>query len=177
MKNQSRTQKSSRLLKSILAAVTILAIGAPSSHALAAPSSSATAKGSHGQVFQASATKKLADGQKVTLTGKGYNTKLGIYVTYCVIPPKGQRPELCGPFDITGQNNSSFWISSNPPLYAVALVTKFGKGGTFKVSMAATRKIGDADCAVVRCAFTTRADHTNSDNRTADVFIPVTFKP
>jgi hypothetical protein len=119
----------------------------------------------------------LTDGQKVTLTGKGYNTRVGIYVTYCVIPPKGQRPEQCGPFDITGQNNASFWISSNPPLYAAALVKPFGKGGTFKVSMAATRKIGDADCAIVRCAFTTRADHTRSDNRTADVFIPVKFKP
>ncbi len=152
-------------------------LGTSASPSLASPSPAVAAKGIRGQVFTASAAKSLKDGQKVTLTGKGYNTKLGIYVTYCVIPPKGQRPEQCGPFDITGKNNSSFWISSNPPLYAVALVTKFGKGGTFKVAMAATRKIGESDCAIVRCAFTTRADHTNSENRTADVFIPVTFRP
>lgn len=143
----------------------------------ATKTSAVTVQGAKGQTFTASASLNLTDGQKVRLSGKGYNTRVGIYVTYCVIPPKGQRPEQCGPFDITGRNNASFWISSNPPLYAAALVTKFGKGGTFKVSMAATRKIGDADCAIVRCAFTTRADHTRSDNRTADVFIPVKFKP
>lgn len=137
--------------------------------------SSVTSKGAKGQAFTASAARNLADGQKVILTGRGYNTKLGIYVTYCVIPPKGSKPSECGPFDITGKNNSSFWISSNPPVYALPLVTPFGKGGTFKVSMAATRKIGDQDCAIVRCAFTTRADHLSGDNRTADVFIPVSF--
>ena len=151
-------------------------VGAHASFAAVAAGAN-SAKGAKGQVFAASAYRNLVDGQKVTLTGKGYNTRIGIYVTYCVIPPKGQRPELCGPFDITGQNNASFWISSNPPLYAATLVTPFGKGGTFKVNMTATRKIGDADCALVRCAFTTRADHTRSDNRTADVFIPVSFKP
>ena len=139
-------------------------------------STAVTAKGSKGQLFTASAARNLADGQKIMLTGKGYNTKIGIYVTYCVVPPKGQKPSECGPFDITGKNNASFWISSNPPLYAAALVTPFGKGGSFKVSMAATRFIGESDCAVVRCAFTTRADHTQSDVRSADVFVPVTFR-
>lgn len=138
--------------------------------------SSVSSKGAKGQVFTASAARNLADGQKVTLAGRGYNTKLGIYVTYCVIPPKGSKPSECGPFDITGKNNSSFWISSNPPVYAIPLVTPFGKSGTFKVSMAATRKIGEQDCAIVRCAFTTRADHLSGDNRSADVFIPVTFR-
>ena len=135
-----------------------------------------TAVGPKGQRFTASAANNLTDGQSVTLTGSGYSTKLGIYVTYCVIPAKGQKPTECGPFDITGVNNSSFWVSSNPPLYAVPLTKPFGKGGTFKVSMKATRMIGDQDCTVVRCAFTTRADHISSDNRSADVFIPVKFK-
>lgn len=166
-------RRQARLWLIALAATSLLLAGLQPAAQAAAPTS---AKGAKGQVFTASAVRNLADGQKVKLTGKGYSTKVGIYVTYCVVPPKGQKPSECGPFDITGKNNASFWISSNPPLYAAALVTPFGKGGTFKVSMAATRFIGKADCTLVRCAFTTRADHTQSDVRSADVFLPVTFR-
>lgn len=133
------------------------------------------AKGAKGQVLSATASKNLIDGQTVTVKGSGYSKKVGIYVTYCVIPPKGERPDLCGPFDITGQNNASTWVSSNPPLYAAALVKPFGKGGTFRVQLKLTKMIGDQDCSVVRCAITTRADHTRSADRSADAFIPVTF--
>lgn len=134
-----------------------------------------TAKGTKGQVLSVPA-KTFADGDKVIVSGKNYDTKLGIYVTYCVIPPVGERPELCGPFDITGKNNASTWIASNPPLYAKLLVKPFGKGGTFKVPVTITRMIGDQDCQVVKCAITTRADHTYGSDRSADVFIPVTIK-
>jgi hypothetical protein len=130
-----------------------------------------------GQVLVATAAVDVIDGQTVTVSGKGYSTKVGIYVTYCVLPAAGQRPDLCGPFDITGASNSSTWISSNPPIYAKPLVKPFGKGGTFKVKLALTKMIGDQDCAQVVCAITTRADHTLGADRSADVFIPVRFKP
>ncbi len=155
--------------------------GGVSSAAVAATvGKTTTAKGPTGQVLTANISRGvLAAGKTttVTITGRGYNTKLGIYVTFCVIPEKGKRPELCGPFDITGANNQSVWISSNPPIYAKLLVVPFGKGGTFKVKMPIDKTIGDnIDCTVERCAILTRADHTNSDNRKADVIIPVTFK-
>ncbi len=130
-----------------------------------------------GQVLAATAAVDVMDGQTVTVSGKGYSTKVGIYVTYCVLPTAGQRPDLCGPFDITGASNSSIWISSNPPIYAKPLVKPFGKGGTFKVKLALTKMIGDQDCTRVVCAITTRADHTLGADRSADVFIPVRFKP
>ena len=133
------------------------------------------AKGPKGQVLSASKVTNLTDGQTITVKGTGYSKKVGIYVTYCVIPPKGQRPDLCGPFDITGQNNASTWISSNPPLYAAALVKPFSKGGSFRVQLKVTRMIGDQDCTLVKCAVTTRADHTRGADRSADAFIPVTF--
>lgn len=113
---------------------------------------------------------------KVTISGRGYTTNVGIYVTFCVIPEPGKKPELCGPFDITGKNNQSIWISNNPPFYGKLLVKKFGKGGTFKVSMPIDSKIDDFDCTKVKCGIVTRADHTNPENRKADVIIPVTFK-
>jgi hypothetical protein len=146
-----------------------------------------SATGVIGQVLTSDATKNLDDLQKLTVTGRGYDLKVGIYVTFCVIPPKGKRPELCGPFDVTGQNNQAVWVSSNPPIYAIPLVKPFDKvtktvkgkkisTGSFKVQVPATRMIGTYDCKVVKCAILTRADHTRSDYRKADVIIPVTFK-
>jgi hypothetical protein len=146
-----------------------------------------TATGVIGQVLKVDAAKNVDDMQKLTVTGSGYDLKVGIYVTFCVIPAIGKRPELCGPFDITGQNNQAVWVSSNPPIYAAPLVKAFDtvttklKGkkvstGSFKVQVPATRMIGTYDCKVVKCAILTRADHTRSDYRKADVIIPVTFK-
>ena len=146
-----------------------------------------SAIGPAGQTLSVDAATNLADGQKLTVTGKGYDLKVGIYVTFCVIPPKGKRPELCGPFDITGKNNQAVWVSSNPPIYAIPLVKPFTENaskikgktkstGSFTVQVPATQKIGSYDCKVVKCAILTRADHTRSDYRKADVIIPVTFK-
>lgn len=138
----------------------------------------ASAKGPTGQTLTASPTKNLPVGKttNITVSGKGYSTKHGIYATFCVIPPKGGKPDLCGPFDITGKNNQSVWISSNPPVYGLALAKPFGKGGTFKVTVPVQSTIGDFDCTVLKCAILTRADHTQPDYRKADVIIPVTFK-
>jgi hypothetical protein len=152
-----------------------------------AATASKTATGQTGQVLSVDASTNLTDGQMLNVTGKGYDLKTGIYVTFCVIPKKGKRPELCGPFDITGANNQAVWVSSNPPIYAITLVkpfteiTKTVKGkkvatGSFNVQVPATRMIGTYDCKVVKCAILTRADHTRSDYRKADVIIPVTFQ-
>jgi hypothetical protein len=162
----------SKVAAAILLFSSILATGSAAN----AAGSAKTVKGPAGQSMTASKTALIADGTKVTVTGKGYSLKVGIYVTYCVIPAKGKKPELCGPFDITGRNNASVWISSNPPLYAKLLVKPFGKGGTFKESIKVTRMIGDYDCKKVKCALVTRADHTQGSNRKADVLIPVTIK-
>jgi hypothetical protein len=158
--------------------------------ATSAPAPTNTATGPIGQVLKVDASRNVSDNQMLTVSGSGYDLNTGIYVTFCVIPPKGHRPELCGPFDITGQHNQAVWVSSNPPLYAITLVKPFtqvtktvkinGKltkktTGSFTVEVPATRMIGTNDCKVVKCAILTRADHTRSDYRKADVIIPVTF--
>jgi hypothetical protein len=74
-------------------------------------------------VLKVDTSRNVTDNQMLTVSGSGYDLNTGIYVTFCVIPPKGQRPELCGPFDITGQHNKAVWVSSNPPLYAITLVS------------------------------------------------------
>ena len=157
-----------------MVALLLVAGGVP---AMAASKSTAvTARGPKGQTLTVANTKNLADGSSVVAVGKGYNLNTGIYLTYCVVPAKGKRPELCGPFDITGQHNDSIWISNNPPIYAALLVQHFDSKGAFKFSIKVTRFIGSQDCKKVQCAVLTRADHTDSGNRTADVIVPVTIK-
>jgi hypothetical protein len=158
-------------------AVVIFAFLASVNSATAAESSSA--KGKHGQTLTvniANSTLPKDVTTDVTVRGKGYNVKTGIYVTYCVVPAKGKKPEHCGSYNPTGINTQAHWISSNPPFYAKLLATKFGKGGTFIVTLPISSSIGDYDCTKVKCGILTRADHTNPDHRKADVIIPITFK-
>lgn len=162
----------------------LLAIASVSPSVAAAPKS---ATGPAGQVLTVDASHQLEDGQKVTVKGRGYDLKIGVYATFCVLPEKGKKPESCGHFDITGQNNQAVWVSSNPPFYATLLAKPFDKvtkkvknkkvtTGSFTVEVPVSKMIGDNDCSIVKCAILTRADHTRSDYRKADVVIPVSFK-
>jgi len=171
-----------KIMSRVLAVFAALAITLSGSAIVGAPAQAAStavsAKGPTGQVLTVSKAKNLPKDKstKLTVTGKGYNEKVGIYATFCVMPAKGKKPELCGPFDITGQNSQAVWISSNPPAYALLLVTRYDKGGKFKVNVSVSSKIDDYDCTKIKCAIVTRADHTNAANRKADVIIPVTFR-
>lgn len=141
-----------------------------------ADTSAKTVIGPRGQLLTVSQTINIIADSDVVVSGKNYKTKVGIYVAFCVIPEKGQKPELCSPYDITGQNNNSVWVSSNPPFYAALFVKPFTKNGSFKVRITVRKKIGDYDCKVVKCAILTRADHTKSEDRSADVIVPVNIK-
>jgi hypothetical protein len=161
-----------------------LVVSATGPATAAAPKS---ATGPSGQVLTVDASQLLEDGQMVTVKGRGYDLKVGVYATFCVLPEKGKKPESCGHFDITGQNNQAVWVSSDPPFYAALLAKPFVKvtkkvknkkftTGSFTVQVPVSKMIGDKDCTVLKCAILTRADHTRSDYRKADVVIPVTFK-
>lgn len=178
-----------KILGGLIALLLALALPATASTASTAATGATPkpATGPTGQVLTVDASQQLEDGQLVTVKGRGYDLKVGIYATFCVMPEKGKKPESCGHFDITGQNNQAVWISSNPPFYAALLVKNFDKvtkkvkgkkvsTGSFSVQVPVSKMIGDNDCTVVRCAIVTRADHTRSDYRKADVVIPVTFK-
>ena len=172
-------------LSLVLSGATSIELASAAPKAFASAPKPAT--GPAGQVLTVDAAEGLEDGQRVTVKGRGYDLKVGIYVTFCVMPTKGKKPESCGHFDITGQNNQAVWVSSNPPFYAALLVKNFDKvtksvkgkkvsTGSFTVEVPVSKVIGDNDCTVVQCAIVTRADHTRSDYRKADVVIPVTFK-
>lgn len=141
-----------------------------------AKSSKKTVKGPTGQSLTVSAT-SVRDGQVVTVTGKKYSKKIGIYLAFCVVNAKGVVPGPCGGgVNASRESESSIWISSNPPDYGKSLAVPFSKSGGFKQKVTVSRFIGDIDCAIVKCAVVTRADHTKSANRKADVIVPVAFK-
>jgi hypothetical protein len=141
------------------------------------PAANATSlKGAQGQLLTVSAT-TAKSGSMITVTGNRFDETVGIYLAFCVIPKKGAAPTPCGGgVNKAGTGEASFWISSNPPPYAVGLTEEFLPGGRFTQKVQVSRKIGKFDCTKVRCAITVRADHLRGNDRSYDMFVPVKIK-
>ena len=139
-------------------------------------SSAASVKGSQGQVLSVSKT-TVKSGSVVTVKGNYFDETVGIYLAFCVIPAKGKAPTPCGGgINKAGLGEASFWISSNPPPYAIGLTEEFLPAGRFTQKVKISKKIGKFDCTKVKCAVTVRADHLRSNDRSSDLFIPITVK-
>jgi len=148
--------------------------------ALALPQNSYAASksitGELGQTLTASAT-MVANNAVITVTGKRFDESVGIYLAICVIPKKGLQPTPCGGgVNKAGVGEGSFWISSNPPPYGVGLADPFNPGGRFNYKIRVAKKIGKFDCTKAKCAITVRADHLRSEDRSYDLYLPITFK-
>ena len=138
--------------------------------------SASTVKGSQGQVLSVSKN-TFKDGATATVNGKYFDETVGIYLAFCVIPAKGKAPTPCGGgINKAGLGEASFWISSNPPPYAIGLTEEFLPGGRFTAKVKISKKIGRFDCTKVKCGITVRADHLRSNDRGSDLFIPITVK-
>lgn len=132
--------------------------------------------GEQGQTLTASAT-MVANNAVVTVTGKRFDESVGLYLAICVVPKKGLAPTPCGGgVNKSGVGEGSFWISSNPPPYGVGLADPFKPGGRFSYKIRVSKKIGKFDCTKVKCAVTVRADHLRSEDRSYDLYLPITFK-
>ncbi len=135
-----------------------------------------TVTGSNGATLTTSAT-TAKSGATLVVTGNHFDETVGIYVGFCVVPKKGKPPTPCGGgINKAGTGEASFWISSNPPPYGVGLAEEFLPGGRFTKKIKISRMIGKFDCTKVKCAITTRADHLMSDDRSFDIYIPITVK-
>jgi len=133
-------------------------------------------KGAQGQLLTVSAT-TAKSGSLVTVSGSRFDETVGIYLAFCVVPKKGEAPTPCGGgINKAGIGESSFWISSNPPPYAIGLTDEFLPGGRFTHRVMVSKKIGKFDCTKVKCAITVRADHLRGNDRSYDMFIPVKIK-
>lgn len=137
-----------------------------------------TATGLAGQQVSVTPVTGLGpDGQDVVVTGTGFDPAKGVYVALCVVPGPGEKPTPCGGgADTTGATGSSAWISSDPPSYAVDLVTPYDADGTFTVDLHLAAQLNpDVDCRTTPCAVVTKADHTRLEARDLDVVVPVSF--
>jgi hypothetical protein len=153
--------------KFLLALAAFLALGMASASALTGP---------HGEHLTASKVSGIKAGDSITVTGKGFDTTVGIYVELCQIVPSGTLPSVCGGgANKSGKGAASFWISSNPPSYGRNLAIPFKAGGAFSVALKVQPKIGTIDCRKASCAIYIRADHTRTQDRTHDLKIPVAF--
>jgi opacity protein-like surface antigen len=157
-------------MKKLLALVVAIAL-------LAMPAAQAVSvKGSQGQQLTVSAT-TAKNGSMITVRGNRFDETVGIYLAFCVVPKKGELPTPCGGgVNKAGTGESSFWISSNPPPYAVGLTDEFLPGGRFTHRVKISKKIGKFDCTKVKCAITVRADHLRGNDRSYDMFVPVKIK-
>jgi hypothetical protein len=136
----------------------------------------ATVKGSQGQTLSVSTT-TAKSGAMIKVTGNRFDETVGIYLAFCVVPKKGQPPTPCGGgVNKAGLGEASFWISSNPPPYAIGLTEEFLPGGRFTQKVEVSKKIGKFDCTKVKCAITVRADHLRGADRSYDTFIPIKIK-
>ena len=169
------------LVAVVLSTVAALGAGslvlAPAS--AAAPGGTTTVTTKSGLSLTATPVRRLPASATITVTGKGYDRTVGIYVALCVRVPTGQVPSPCGGgMDTTGTGTASAWISSNPPPYGVTLATPYTKGGTFRVRLTVSPVINaQVDCRTTACAIVTRADHTRPGDRRFDVAVPVSFAP
>jgi len=148
--------------------------------ALALPQNSFAASksitGELGQTLTASAT-MVANNAVITVTGKRFDESVGLYLAICVVPKKGLAPTPCGGgVNKAGVGEGSFWISSNPPPYGVGLADPFKPGGRFSYKIRVSKNISNFDCKKVKCAVTVRADHLRSEDRSYDLYLPITFK-
>ena len=140
------------------------------------PAQAATITGSQGQILSVSKT-IAKSGSMITVTGNRFDETVGIYLALCVVPKKGQQPTPCGGgVNKAGLGEASFWISSNPPPYAIGLTQEFLPAGRFTQKVQVSKKIGKFDCTKVKCAITVRADHLRGADRSYDMFIPIKIK-
>jgi hypothetical protein len=135
-----------------------------------------TVTGAFGQTLTASTT-SVSNNSVINVTGKRFDESVGIYLAVCVVPKIGMQPTPCGGgVNKAGVGEGSFWISSNPPPYGMGLADPYLPGGRFMYQIRVSKQIGKFDCTKVKCALTIRADHLRSEDRSYDLYLPITFK-
>ena len=132
-------------------------------------------------------TSALAAGDRLIVTGSGYDPDRGIYVAICAIPDDPSvKPGPC----LGGVPSGSEAGDENAQQYAPSNWINddwawklFGArsyddraAGTFTAYLEVPAAADDhVDCAAVACAIYTRHDHTAAADRVQDVYIPVGF--
>jgi hypothetical protein len=132
-------------------------------------------------------TSSLAEGDRLVVSGTGYDPSRGIYVAVCRIPDAvGGKPGPCiggvpdqegavaaGSVDYAPSN----WINDD---WAWKLLGARSfddrEAGTFTAYIEVGPPVSaELDCTVDRCGVFTRNDHTALTDRAQDLYVPVGF--
>jgi len=129
-------------------------------------------------------TSALVPGEKLVVSGTGYDGSRGIYVAICVIPDDpATKPGPClgGVPDQeqetveagTVQYAPSNWINDD---WAWKLFGARSYDDVASGTFTAYIEVGEPDvCAAQACGLFTRNDHTALSDRVQDLYIPVAF--
>ena len=129
-------------------------------------------------------TQALTPGERLVVSGSGYDGSRGIYVAICVIPDAPTvKPGPCigGVPDQeqetveagTVQYAPSNWINDD---WAWKLFGARSYDDLASGTFTAYIEVGDPDvCATQKCGIFTRNDHTALSDRVQDLYIPVQF--
>lgn len=132
-------------------------------------------------------------GDVLTVRGSGFDPAIGIYVSICAIPVgdlAGEKPGPClgglpegamtedTPGDVAKvEPQTSVWITNDWAWRSFATQQYNGDGaGDFVARVLVADPVQEnLDCTTVRCALTTRADHTAANDRVQDLMLPVAY--
>jgi hypothetical protein len=125
-----------------------------------------------------------ADNGSAWVLGRGYDADQGIFLAFCVIPDSvtvgdpSTYTELPTPC-LAGREakDGSSRRITNSDTGTPGITIPYGPRGSFLTSLTIRREISDGVvCDVtVRCAIVTRGDHTATQSRAYDQYIPVRF--
>lgn len=132
-------------------------------------------------------TSSLAPGERIVVTGSGFDANQGIYVAICAVTPDGEKPHPClGGVPSQEQQEvavgtvqwaPSNWINDDWAwkLFGARSYDDHAKG-TFTAYLEVGDPVGEGiDCRTQECAIYTRNDHTALNDRVQDLHIPVGF--
>lgn len=158
----------------LLGAAALVTASIATGSAARAAGTPVTAHGRDGQRLTVSATADLApDGERLQVTGEGYDESKGIYVALCKDNGDDRVPGPC----VGGANGgASKWIVPDGDPNQGELALPYGTNGSFDVELAVVGADSNVDCRQVACSVVTRVDHRGTGDRSQDVRIPVTFR-
>lgn len=130
---------------------------------------------------------EIHPGDVLVVHGSGFDASIGIYVSICAVPSTpGSKPSPClGGIPAGAESgeaagdtlSSSVWITDD---WAWRAFASHGYDDAAEGSFTARLLVPDAvsnglDCRALRCAVTTRSDHTAAADRVQDMQLPVAF--
>ena len=114
-------------------------------------------------------------GQRISVSGAGFDTAKPLYVAFCLLPPVNQKPTPCGGGNPTQTGDASASIRVSAEGQTGPGELGFQPDGSFEGTLDIGPMINEIDCRQARCAVVTRFDHARGEDRSADLFVPVTF--